>query len=331
MQTYTHWHAIMYLVLVLSGQQPWSPASERAWVALHSVWLIPPACTQSGGNGNGGGSGIDGSARIWAPLRKLMAKARRRREAELQRLRRDPKAAAQLEARDRRTPQPGSTAAPFPSGTEDSAERFRERWRRLVAPTMTTTTTPTPAPSSSSGPSPPPKEEGDTQRQQQQQQQQHQQQQAGLAAVYPTVGAATGTMGFGPVYPQPGLPGPSPGTTTTATKPHNSRPVSPGKQQQPTDLSHESAGPPPSVAAAADYHWPDAQSLAQGLGPGMGPGFGAWMWADGADPSVDVFADMGPGEPAGPDGNMNLDADLDLDLDWNSWVESARGMMEWSP
>ncbi|KAI1772995.1 fungal-specific transcription factor domain-containing protein [Hypoxylon cercidicola] len=114
-QTYTHWHSIVYLLLAIT-RRSWSPIVERAWVDLHSTWLIPPQ------------SKVDKNLPIWIPLRKLMAKARAHREAELERLCRDPRAVQMLEDEDRCTPQPASPG-PFPSA--DGAENFRERWRQL--------------------------------------------------------------------------------------------------------------------------------------------------------------------------------------------------------
>lgn len=115
-QTYTHWHAIAYL-LIESSRRPWSPVVERAWVALHSVWLIPAQ------------PNLDKNLRIWLPLRKMMTKARRHRDAELKRLRGDPSAAEQLVADDRNIPTPASEG-PFAGG--NSEEVFREHWRRLI-------------------------------------------------------------------------------------------------------------------------------------------------------------------------------------------------------
>jgi hypothetical protein len=118
-QTYTHWHAIVYLLLE-SAQRSWSPIVERAWVALHSSWLIPvqskPGKTQ----------------RIWVPLQKLMTEARKHRKAELTRLKRDPYATAQLEMEDRKNPLPASSG-PFPAGWGKSEDLFREHWRKLLA------------------------------------------------------------------------------------------------------------------------------------------------------------------------------------------------------
>ncbi|CAM1507767.1 Fc.00g046150.m01.CDS01 [Cosmosporella sp. VM-42] len=115
-QTYTHWHAIVYL-LIESCRRQWSPIVERAWIALHSRWLIP------------GQLNMDKNLRIWVPLRKLMAKARKHREAELNRLRGDAPTIEQLEMGDRKIPVPASSG-PFPSG--NSEELFREHWRSLV-------------------------------------------------------------------------------------------------------------------------------------------------------------------------------------------------------
>ncbi|KAH8596409.1 fungal-specific transcription factor domain-containing protein [Bisporella sp. PMI_857] len=116
-QTYTHWYSVVYLLLETS-RRPWSFIIERAWVALHSSWLIPVQ------------SKTDKNLRMWIPLRKLMAKARNHREAELERLRDNPRAAAQLEIEVEHIPPPKSSG-PFPTGK--SNDHFRERWRELVA------------------------------------------------------------------------------------------------------------------------------------------------------------------------------------------------------
>ena len=117
-QTYTHWHAIVYLLIEIS-RRSWSPIVERAWVALHSAWLIPAQ------------SSTDKNQRVWIPLRKLMAKAGKHRAAELKRLQRDPQAAKRLEKEDNNMALPLSPG-PFPRGA-DSVELFRQRWRQLVA------------------------------------------------------------------------------------------------------------------------------------------------------------------------------------------------------
>ena len=116
-QTYTHWHAIVYLVIEIS-RRPWSATVVRAWVALHSSWLIPAQTS------------MDEKTRMWVPLRKLIAQARRHRDAELSRLRTNRQAAARLGLEDQRMPAPSSSGQ-FTAGF--SVEQFRERWRRLIA------------------------------------------------------------------------------------------------------------------------------------------------------------------------------------------------------
>jgi hypothetical protein len=116
-QTYTHWYSIVYM-LIETSRRPWSPISERAWVCLHSVWLIPNQ------------SHMDKNLRIWIPLRKLMGKARKHRQMELERLGRDPEAVQLLEKDYQSLPIPTSSG-PFPPGS-NSADLFLERWRELV-------------------------------------------------------------------------------------------------------------------------------------------------------------------------------------------------------
>lgn len=117
-QTYTHWHAIVYLLIEIS-KRPWSPLIERAWMALHSPWLIP---TQSN---------MDKNQRVWVPLRKLTAKAKNHRDLQIELLKNDPQAAERLETEDQRIPAPGCPAL-FSPGVSKSVEFFRERWRQLL-------------------------------------------------------------------------------------------------------------------------------------------------------------------------------------------------------
>ncbi len=121
-QTYTMWHAIVYM-LVEIPRRPWGPTVERAWLALHSRFLIPPQADMR-----------TRSMRVWIPLRTLMAKARRHRSAELLRLRADPAAAALLDADDVAAAPPAAAAARYvPLSNPNSGQLFREGWRRLVA------------------------------------------------------------------------------------------------------------------------------------------------------------------------------------------------------
>ncbi|KAF2969758.1 hypothetical protein GQX73_g3860 [Xylaria multiplex] len=115
-QTYTHWHAIVYILIDIC-RRPWSSLVERAWIALHSPWLIPAK------------SKLDRGLQTWVPLRKLMFKARQHRDAELERLRGDESAARQLEIDDRNLPVP-STVGSVSAST--AADISRGKWRRLV-------------------------------------------------------------------------------------------------------------------------------------------------------------------------------------------------------
>lgn len=116
-QTYTHWHAIVYLLIECSRRQ-WSPTLERAWIALHSHWLIPKKSPS-----------MDRKSQIWVPLRKLMAKARKHRTAELKRLRGNMQAVEQLEMADINIPAPESSMT---FSTENSRDLSLRHWRSLV-------------------------------------------------------------------------------------------------------------------------------------------------------------------------------------------------------
>jgi len=109
---------VVYLLTEIT-RRPWSPIVERAWVALHSEWLVP---TQAH---------MDKNLRFWLPLKKMTTKARKHREAELERLRRDPHAVEWLETQDHNIPipsSPGTSAADY-----HAAELYRQQWRELVA------------------------------------------------------------------------------------------------------------------------------------------------------------------------------------------------------
>lgn len=114
-QTYTHWHAIV-LLLIEIARRPLSPLVERAWLALGSSWLIP---SQS--------SHWDKKLQIWVPLRRLMAQARKHRAAEIERLRGDAEAVEQMAGKDREIPAPASSCACL------SQEKLQEHWLSLFA------------------------------------------------------------------------------------------------------------------------------------------------------------------------------------------------------
>ncbi len=280
-QTYTHWHAIVYLMIEIS-RRPWSPIVERAWVALHSSWLIPAHTP------------MDKNLRIWVPLRKLMNKARKHRNAELNRLRADPQVAARLEMEDQKLPLP-SSSGPFPTGS--SIDIFRERWRQLVAvPEEPRDGTQTSGISSAGITDP----------------LMHTTYTSQLAtrpnSMY-SPGDLSSNMSFEQTYlgtsgQQAGQPLESinigdlgPAITTNA----------------PTELNLGQAdGPSYNPFPAIPADWSDGRTI--------GPDFVPWLWAD-ADPSVDIFSSL---DVDTTDVNM----DFDGEVNWYNWVESAKGM-EW--
>ncbi|KAJ5396453.1 hypothetical protein N7509_004566 [Penicillium cosmopolitanum] len=113
-QTYTHWHAIVYILIEIC-RVPWSPVVERAWIALHSAWLIPPQ------------SHMNQNTQFCFPLKRLMSKAQTHRRSETVRLRGDPQAVASLEEEYEKIQLPAS-----PELASNGAISSLERWRQLV-------------------------------------------------------------------------------------------------------------------------------------------------------------------------------------------------------
>jgi hypothetical protein len=279
-QTYIHWHAVVYLLIEIS-RRPWSPIVERAWVALHSPWLIPVQ------------SNMDKNQRIWFPLRKLMAKAKKHRETELERLRRDPEAVKWLEMDGQKIPAPGSPG-PFPPGS-NVVELFRERWWQLMAT-----------------PEEPGHDKGKSK-----------QYRSGATSpsTHPTNTTQLGTSAS-PAYNEGGS-----GPNATDELPYF------GAGGLQTSHNHLLSTNSPNIQSTIPTSAPDDFGMGQTARPSyntvpdvpvtwsMGPGLDHWLWAD-ADPSADVFADV---DFDASDVNM----DLDGEMDWYNWVESAKGM-EWN-
>lgn len=279
-QTYTHWHAIVYLLIEIS-RRPWSPIVERAWVALHSSWLIPAQ------------SNLNKNMRIWVPLRKMMAMAKKHRDAEIERLRADAQAAERLEMEDHKIPVPASSGL-FPART--SVDLFRERWCQLVTKPQGhgDRTKTAGSPQTVADPS--------------------------VQTVYtsqPSMGSilvhSSGDLNpntpFEPSYLDPtGLQADHNPSTTNAMGLGSAMATKAAGELalgQTVGLSY-------SIFPAAPADWSDSRTL--------GPGFVPWLWAD-TDPRVDVFA------------NVDLDAidvnmDVDGEVNWYDWVEYARNM-EW--
>jgi len=225
-------------------------------------------------------------------LRKLTAKAKKHRDAELERLRGDPQAAAQLEVHDQKIAVPASPG-PFPAGS-NVAELFRERWRQLVGlpagyvldaraheqsvPGITSSSAP-PNYTTPRG--------------------------AVSVSVYDP-GHLASNATFDPAY----LGVTAPQTQTTPEVPGSSFP----------DLQSAAT-----MSALGDFAAGQAAGLSYSTIPAasapwsLGPGFAHWLWAD-ADPSVDVFANV---DVDADDVNMDLDGG---EVDWYNWVESAKGI-----
>ena len=259
-QTYTHWHAIVYLLIEVS-RRPWSPVVERAWVALHSSWLIPAQSSR------------DKSQRVWIPLRKLMAKARKHRDAELERLHGDDHAADLLDMEDHKMPVPRSPG-PFPAGA-NVVELFRERWRQLVAI---------------------PEQQKDNIR----------------TASYPGEGVSVDStykiqskndstqaysasdLSFNVPFQVNGSQAdPNLLSTTSSLWGPNSTTTVPSEAALGQTIEQ-----PYNNFPLVPEEWSDGRT--------MGPGFVPWLWGD-ADPSADVFANM---DTNAPDMNMELDGEM---------------------
>ena len=277
-QTYTHWHAIVYLMIEIS-RRPWSPIVERAWVALHSSWLIPARS-------------IEKNSRLCVPLRKLMNKARKHRDAELNRLRADPQSAARLEIEDQNFPLPSSSG---PFLTASSVEIFHERWRRLVAlpetsgdstsaPRIYSTgfaeslmqTTPTSQPTTRSHATHSPG---------------HSRSSPSSVPTYRDPSGQQAGQPFESTYSgdlEPALTTDAPGESILG---------------QPVGASHNTI---PSVCA----DWSDTGPIGRDSSP--------WLWAD-TDPSVDIFSNL---DVDSTDVNM----DFDDEVNWYNWVESVKSM-----
>jgi hypothetical protein len=292
-QTYTHWHAVVYLLIEIC-RRPWSPIVERAWVALHSQWLIPSQAH------------MDKNMRFWVPLRRLKAKARKHRAAEVERLRNDPQAAEWLEREDQKIPVP-SSPGPFPAGS-NAVELFRERWRQLLAMPLEAHGHDTGAPSGRSAPasvSPPPAYSPNSA---------HSQSSTNTTPAH--VGAALRSStnldaaGFQTSQTRP-LPGSTHFPDLQSAMTTNAL----GGLSMTQSAVTSSYNAPPAAAAAG--------STATG-GWSMGPGFLPWAWPD-TDPTVDDFANLDMDVLDAIDVNM----DMDGEVDWYNWVQSAGGM-EWN-
>ncbi|KAL1901036.1 hypothetical protein Sste5346_002102 [Sporothrix stenoceras] len=118
-QTYTQWQAVAY-ALIESGRRPWSASVERAWNGLNSIMSSTKPHDHEKMTDN---------ASLFVPLKALYNKARKHRNAEIERLRADPEEVARLDKEDRSRLNPTMFSAYH--GSLDGLQ-WRERWLRLV-------------------------------------------------------------------------------------------------------------------------------------------------------------------------------------------------------
>ncbi|KAL2105049.1 hypothetical protein VUR80DRAFT_9114 [Thermomyces stellatus] len=121
-ETYTHWHALAYILLEMS-RRPWTPPLERAWADLNGS-LADGYLLQLKRSSD--------HLAVWMPLKRLLLKARKHREAEIARLRADVDEVRRLEREDR-VKQTGSRFGlghVAEMGVDHAAAR--REWLRLV-------------------------------------------------------------------------------------------------------------------------------------------------------------------------------------------------------
>ncbi|KAH8894204.1 hypothetical protein GQ53DRAFT_780281 [Thozetella sp. PMI_491] len=120
-RTYTKWQAVAY-VLSEVARRPWSATVERGWTALNSEFSSAtpkPADLQKMADNS-----------VWIPFKKLYARAKKHREAEIARLRANPEAALQLDYDERTKSVPSATFGNLPGAIKSAIAH--DRWRKLV-------------------------------------------------------------------------------------------------------------------------------------------------------------------------------------------------------
>lgn len=123
-QTYTQWHAVAYILLEM-GRRAWTPPLERAWQDLNGS-LADGYLVQ-----------LKKSAEhmaVWMPMRKLLFKARKHRDAEIARLRADVEEVKRLEREDRFKDTGSRFGLEHVAGMEVDHAAVRRQWLSLVAP-----------------------------------------------------------------------------------------------------------------------------------------------------------------------------------------------------
>lgn len=118
--TYTNWHAIAFNLIELC-RRPWTALVERSWEAIRFFDQDPVDVQKAADH-----------AAIFLPLRKLFARARKHREAEILRLRNNPEEARRVDYQECMNPA-AARFGPVP-GNENRMEEVRMKWWSLVRP-----------------------------------------------------------------------------------------------------------------------------------------------------------------------------------------------------
>ncbi|RYP45879.1 hypothetical protein DL768_007836 [Monosporascus sp. mg162] len=119
-RTYSPWQGVAYLMLE-TCRRPWTSSVERGWMALNTTFRNPESVL--------GHTKLIENGGVWIPLRRLMLKAERHREAEIARLRNNPREAERLDLEEMNKAAPASFQH-LPSSLRNSLAQ--ERWRALV-------------------------------------------------------------------------------------------------------------------------------------------------------------------------------------------------------
>ncbi|PHH78734.1 hypothetical protein CDD82_2879 [Ophiocordyceps australis] len=289
-KTYTNWHAIAYTLIEVC-RRPWTALVERGWEAVNGYDKDPVEIAKRADH-----------AAVFLPLRKLFARARRHREAEIARLKANQDEARQLDFAERMNPTQ-ARFGPVP-GAENVMEQVREKWRMLVRP---------------DGVSPWPREKG---------------RRRASWSLYRTSGAGAGTRpawGQGMAAREDAMPAARSETLSMDFSPDAMEYMNHLMAQPRLNLAdfwtasaHSSLKQPDvSTSTTASPTLDGRQVTRQGLGlqtPGLGAAAGPGPLWHGTPSATNWESDK---RADGSVGHVDMLGD---DFDWKDWSESIRGL-----